>query len=146
MNEQPEILSDRNGRKVERTAEECYQSDQSTNNASDSDLLKNKNYETNPFQISDFILRINTLCRFASVQTRKTNPFSSPLWTLLSSFPSVQVLFRAVSSAALGAEDSDCSPQFDLVAPSPTRITGTFTPSQRSYLRSFRVVNRMDSN
>lgn len=37
--------------------------------------LKNKNYQTNPFQISGFILGINSLHRFTAIRNRKTNPF-----------------------------------------------------------------------
>ena len=64
------------GEKSKRAMGVCDQSDQSTNDTSDSDLVKKtKNYQTDPFQISDFILCINSLCRFTAMRTRKTNPF-----------------------------------------------------------------------
>ena len=80
MNKPSEISSNGNGRNVDRAADGCDQSDQSSNNTSDSDLVKKtENYQTNPFQIPDFVLCINRLCRFTAGQPRKTNPFSSLL-------------------------------------------------------------------
>jgi hypothetical protein len=49
---------------------------------------KTKNYQTNPFRLSDFPLQISHLCRFPALRIRKTNPFCKQVLDFITS-PSV---------------------------------------------------------
>jgi len=113
MNKVPEILSDGHGRKVERAVGMCDQSDLSTNDTSDSHLVKNtKNYQTNPFQDCRAELRARSNPRFGSNSNRKLcfqGQSKLSLWT--------SRLQRGVNRGFL-ALNSVAIPFFELPVPS----------------------------
>ena len=119
-------------------------------------LLKNEKLPNEP--ISDFRLysvQQQLMPIHAPHEPGKRTHFSPVAPTCLAEVSRRRILVR-------GRPNADCSsismfsvrrsmfrvplPEAHPVQANPTRITGTFTPSHRSYLRSFRVVNRMDSN